>query len=80
MYENIAEHFSETRHSPWPKIKQFVESLKLGSILVDIGCGNGKYFGINKSLFEVKRFCLFEYNGSGDVYHFLHTILTIKKD
>lgn len=53
VYENIADHFSETRHSPWPNIRQFVESLKSGSILVDIGCGNGKYFGINKSVFEV---------------------------
>ncbi|KAH3834682.1 hypothetical protein DPMN_108015 [Dreissena polymorpha] len=53
VYEEIAEHFSGTRHTPWPHIADFLHEQAPGSLLADIGCGNGKYFGINKSLFEL---------------------------
>ena len=26
VYEEIAEHFSETRHKPWPKVMDFLDS------------------------------------------------------
>ncbi|GAU98511.1 hypothetical protein RvY_09648 [Ramazzottius varieornatus] len=45
VYEQIAPHFSETRHKAWPKIASFVSDLLPGSVLLDIGCGNGKYLG-----------------------------------
>ena len=51
VYENIAEHFSGTRHSPWPKIADFLKAQPLGSIVADVGCGNGKYLGINDQLY-----------------------------
>lgn len=50
VYEEIAEHFSDTRHSPWPRVKQFLYNLPNGSIVADVGCGNGKYLGVNKKL------------------------------
>ncbi|KAM6157700.1 tRNA (carboxymethyluridine(34)-5-O)-methyltransferase ALKBH8 [Rhynchocyon petersi] len=50
VYEEIAEHFSSTRHTPWPRIVQFLKDLPCGSIVADVGCGNGKYLGINKEL------------------------------
>ncbi|XP_049634521.1 alkylated DNA repair protein alkB homolog 8 [Suncus etruscus] len=53
VYEEIARHFSSTRHSPWPHIAEFLRTLPAGSIVADIGCGNGKYLGINKELFMV---------------------------
>lgn len=53
VYEEIADHFSGTRHTPWPKISKFINEIPAGSMMVDIGCGNGKYLGINKSIFEV---------------------------
>ncbi|KAK1938215.1 Alkylated DNA repair protein alkB 8 [Phytophthora citrophthora] len=43
FYETVATHFSSTRHSPWPKVAQFVASLPSGSMIADLGCGNGKY-------------------------------------
>ncbi|ETV81296.1 hypothetical protein H257_05856 [Aphanomyces astaci] len=43
FYETIAEHFSSTRHSPWPRVEAFVRGLPLGTLVADIGCGNGKY-------------------------------------
>jgi SAM-dependent methyltransferase len=27
----------------WPKVKQFLQSLPAGSVVADVGCGNGKY-------------------------------------
>ncbi|XP_053399795.1 alkylated DNA repair protein alkB homolog 8-like isoform X2 [Mercenaria mercenaria] len=53
VYEEIADHFSGTRHTPWPNIAEFLKQQAPGSLLVDIGCGNGKYFGVNKDLFEI---------------------------
>ena len=53
VYDEIANHFSETRHSPWPNVEKFVCSFELGQIIVDIGCGNGKYLLLNPSTFKV---------------------------
>lgn len=53
VYDLIARHLSSTRHSPWPRIMGFLKALPSGSIMADIGCGNGKYLGINKDLYMV---------------------------
>ncbi|XP_014444264.2 alkylated DNA repair protein alkB homolog 8 isoform X2 [Tupaia chinensis] len=53
VYEEIAGHFSSTRHTPWPHIVKFLKALPSGSIVADIGCGNGKYLGVNKDLYMV---------------------------
>lgn len=31
------------RYKPWPKVHAFLESLPRYSLVVDVGCGNGKY-------------------------------------
>lgn len=56
VYENVAGHFSETRSKPWPNVLEFVQSLEIGAVLVDVGCGNGKYLGGNKNSFSVSCF------------------------
>lgn len=53
VYEEIAGHFSSTRHTPWPHIVEFLKALPSGSIVADVGCGNGKYLGINQELYMV---------------------------
>ena len=53
VYEEIAQHFSETRHSGWPRVLEFLDLLPDGSVVADVGCGNGKYLGVNKTLFMV---------------------------
>lgn len=50
VYEQIAEHFSDTRHSPWPRVKHFLCNLPNGSLVADVGCGNGKYLGVNSKV------------------------------
>ena len=47
VYDVIAPHFSNTRHSPWPKVAEFLLRLEPGALIADVGCGNGKYLGIN---------------------------------
>lgn len=49
VYEKIAPHFSNTRYKPWPMIKAYLEKLPEGSLNCDVGCGNGKYLGVNKN-------------------------------
>jgi ubiquinone/menaquinone biosynthesis C-methylase UbiE len=41
-YDNIAKHFSDTRHTVWKYTKKFISSLKPNSNCLEIGCGNGK--------------------------------------
>ncbi|XP_075448488.1 tRNA (carboxymethyluridine(34)-5-O)-methyltransferase ALKBH8 isoform X2 [Ascaphus truei] len=53
VYEDIAGHFSSTRHTPWPRIVDFLMALPNGSVVADIGCGNGKYLGVNKDLYMI---------------------------
>jgi hypothetical protein len=60
VYEEIASHFSETRHKPWPNVKNFVESQEPGAVILDVGCGNGKYLGLNSRAFQVSEFILEE--------------------
>lgn len=54
VYDDIAEHFSETRHTPWPQVEQFVRSFGSGDTLIDIGCGNGKYLQSNENIVQVE--------------------------
>ncbi len=48
IYEKITPHFNHTRYKPWPKIEEFLKSLEIGSLVADVGCGNGKYLHVNK--------------------------------
>lgn len=43
VYDAIATHFSLTRHKMWPRVSGFISALPAGSLIGDIGCGNGKY-------------------------------------
>ena len=37
MYERIAEDFESQQYRPWPKIKEFLEGLEPGSLVLDVG-------------------------------------------
>lgn len=51
VYNEIASHFSLTRYKPWPIVEKFLLERPDYSIGLDVGCGNGKYLGVNKKLF-----------------------------
>ncbi|KAK9765062.1 tRNA methyltransferase, has a role in tRNA modification [Basidiobolus ranarum] len=53
VYEVIAPHFSQTRYKPWPVVEKFMTSIPTGQIGADVGCGNGKYLGLNKNIFTI---------------------------
>ena len=42
VYEVIANSFSDTRHASWEWIDDFIKSYPHNSIILDIGCGNGR--------------------------------------
>jgi hypothetical protein len=50
VYDAIASHFSSTRFAVWPKVRAFLEGLAPGSVVADVGCGNGKYLGVRHDL------------------------------
>ncbi|PSN57512.1 hypothetical protein C0J52_01590 [Blattella germanica] len=41
------------RGRAWPKVKQFLSELEPGSLVCDVGCGNGKYLSVNPSVFKI---------------------------
>lgn len=53
VYQQIAGHFSSTRYKPWPIVERFLQNLPPGAIGLDVGCGNGKYLPVNKSVFII---------------------------
>lgn len=50
VYEEISDHFNKTRYKPWPIIRNFLQSLPTGSLVLDLGCGNGKYLSLVKNI------------------------------
>ncbi|EAQ83950.1 hypothetical protein CHGG_10354 [Chaetomium globosum CBS 148.51] len=53
VYEAIAPHFSATRYKPWPTVGSFLRSRAAGAVGLDVGCGNGKYLGVNPGVLMV---------------------------
>ncbi|KAI4488319.1 hypothetical protein M0804_005167 [Polistes exclamans] len=53
VYDEISDHFSETRSKGWPNVIKFLNSLNDGSLIVDVGCGNGKYLQTNENIFKI---------------------------
>ncbi|KAK6938190.1 Methyltransferase type 11 [Dillenia turbinata] len=53
VYDAIAPHFSATRFAKWPKVASFLSSLNSGSLVLDAGCGNGKYLGLVPSCYFI---------------------------
>lgn len=41
-YQNIAEDFSTSRYKVWDSVKDFLNNIKNGSKILEVGCGNGK--------------------------------------
>ena len=37
FYREVAAHFSDTRHKPWPKVAEFLTRLPRGSLVADVG-------------------------------------------
>ena len=42
IYNNIADHFNVTRVNKWHWVENFLNNLKEGTLVLDIGCGNGR--------------------------------------
>lgn len=55
VYNQIAEHFSSTRHSAWPGVVEFINQLPACSLILDAGCGNGKYLNIRNDILAVSK-------------------------
>ncbi|XP_048388066.1 probable tRNA methyltransferase 9B [Stegostoma tigrinum] len=53
VYERIAPHFNDSRYKAWPRVRQFLLEQDPGSLIADVGCGNGKYLCINKQAYNL---------------------------
>ena len=51
VYDAIAEHWTQTRARRgvlWPRCRELLERLPPGSVVLDVGCGDGRYLGVNE--------------------------------
>ncbi|MEE6461923.1 hypothetical protein FKM82_001449 [Ascaphus truei] len=53
VYESTAPYFNEVQSKAWPKVRQFILDQKPGSLIVDIGCGTGKYLSVNSDVYNL---------------------------
>lgn len=56
VYNQIALHWHHTRGIRkvyWHRVKQFLDELPKGTLLADVGSGDGKYFGINPGVVSI---------------------------
>lgn len=56
VYDNIAIHWNHTRGKRkvyWHRVKHFLDALPIGTLLADIGSGDGKYFGVNPGVVTI---------------------------
>ncbi|KAG4302322.1 hypothetical protein PCANB_001428 [Pneumocystis canis] len=51
VYHTIAIHFATTRRRPWLTVKNFILKQPIGSIGLDIGCGNGRHLNLRSDIF-----------------------------
>ena len=59
VYNDIATHFNQTRTYIWPKVKEYIESLPPWSIVLDVGCGNGRNMKKSVRLLLCNKICRF---------------------
>ncbi|KAL1505631.1 hypothetical protein ABEB36_005152 [Hypothenemus hampei] len=51
---DVYEQYYDHPHSkPWPKVQEFLDKLEPGSLVCDVGCGNGKYLKVNMSIYTL---------------------------
>lgn len=55
IYNEIAHNFSDTRHKPWARVVDFLRTFSSGSLILDVGCGNGKYMNTRNDLMMVEK-------------------------
>lgn len=48
VYDQIAQQFDQTRFSRWNGVVGFLQTLRAGSSILDVGCGNGKYLNVRE--------------------------------
>uniref|UniRef100_A0A8C6FIU0 Probable tRNA methyltransferase 9B n=1 Tax=Moschus moschiferus TaxID=68415 RepID=A0A8C6FIU0_MOSMO len=49
-YASAAPCFSDLQSKAWPRVRQFLQGQKPGSLIADIGCGTGKYLKVNSQV------------------------------
>ncbi|KFD62438.1 hypothetical protein M514_10706, partial [Trichuris suis] len=53
VYDQIAVSFDRTRYSLWPGVLRFLDGLKENCLLLDVGCGNGKYLSYRADTIKI---------------------------
>ncbi|KAH3713524.1 uncharacterized protein LOC127858938 [Dreissena polymorpha] len=52
VYNRIAPCMIQIEHKAWPNVKRFLKKFPSGALVADIGCGNGRYLGVNTGVYK----------------------------
>lgn len=53
-FNTISDEFDKTRKSDWKEFNSFLPYIKNGDFLVDVGCGNGRFYNFIKNHKKIK--------------------------
>lgn len=53
VYDKLAPHYRQVQYSPWDTIVNVINSLPPGSLLLDIGCGSGRFMDLSKHVVNI---------------------------
>jgi ubiquinone/menaquinone biosynthesis C-methylase UbiE len=83
-YEQIATGYNRVRAQPWKECVNFIKNLNACSLLLDLGCGNGRHtvasvsqgyetvgVDFSKNMLRIAKNKLKSTNASVDMYHFV---------
>lgn len=80
-YNNIGKEFSATRQYIWPDLKPFLQNVKPGISVLDVGCGNGRLLlGLPKDIkytgIDISKELLIEAEKAHPEHKFYETDIT----
>ncbi|XP_067993845.1 probable tRNA methyltransferase 9B [Melanerpes formicivorus] len=53
VYESTAACLTRLQSKAWPRVRSFLLQQQPGSLVADIGCGTGKYLGVNSQVYSL---------------------------
>ncbi|KAH0792827.1 S-adenosyl-L-methionine-dependent methyltransferase [Histomonas meleagridis] len=59
-YKSLCTHYANNKYDRWKTIEQFIFSLPPNSMILDIGCGTGRYLSINNKIIDIGIDPIFE--------------------
>ena len=68
-YKSLHSHYAKNQYDRWETVEQYIFSLPPNSLLLDIGCGTGRYLSLNNKIIDIGIDPIFEQCETAHVQH-----------